>query len=373
MLEGIEDFLLIFYALFLPVLLLFIYKGISSLNRETFEFYKSLGAEPKGYRRLIYPMAELSYGNERIILSRGRRYGGYIFTASIDMPFSGLLRLWKGGFLDALFHKRRYDGLFLEYEDAGWAWNLLRDETFKEEVLKLFESHRIVLLEIKGGSIVIGFGIGRGKLEKYLNKQDLIEALNSLVQLKKILEKYPYYGSSKEKLREWLTWKLPILITLSLILVGALGGFYDYKPMCFLDLMLTGGKLLSFPVILYVVFTALLVGGEALYSRVILKTFSVLFVCSLFISLIFVSYINGRFDSSQPEIREDRIKEKYRTLKQGYRVTLEEYHKNKWWCDSFIVSEEFYKKANVGDKVDYVVKRGYLGVEWWYEGLGLKK
>lgn len=176
---------------FLPIFLLFVYKGISSLNRETFELYKSLGAEPKGYRRLIYTMAELSYGNERIILSRGRRYGGFIFTASIDIPFSGLLSLWKGSFLDALFHKRRYDGLF-------WSMRML----VKEEVLKLFEFHRIVLLEIKGGSIVIGFGIGRGKLEKYLNKQDLIEALNSLVQLKKILEKYPYYGSSKEKLRE---------------------------------------------------------------------------------------------------------------------------------------------------------------------------
>ena len=370
--ERIEYFLLIFYAIFFPIFLVLIYKGISSSNRETFEFYKSLGAEPKGYRHLIYPMAELNHGNERIILSRGRRYGGFIFIASIDIPFSGLLSLWKGGFLDALFHKRRYDGLFLEYEDAGWAWNLLRDETFKEEVLKLFESFRISFLEIKGGSIVIGFGIGRGKLEKYLNKQDLIEALNSLVQLKKILEKYPYYGSSKEKLREWLTWKLPILITLSLILVGVLGGFYEYEPTCYSDLMLTGGKLLSVPVILYVVFTAFLVGGEALYLRVILKTFLVLFVCSFFISLFFVSYINGRFDSSQPEIREDRIKEKYHTLKQGYRVTLEEYHKNKW-CDSFRISEEFYKKANVGDKVDYVVKRGYLGIEWWYKGLRLKK
>lgn len=54
--------------------------------------------------------------------------------------------------------------------------------------------------------------------------------------------------------------------------MGALGRFYEYKPICFSDLMLTGGKLLSVPVILYVVFTALLVGGEALYSRVILKT-----------------------------------------------------------------------------------------------------
>lgn len=72
-----------------------------------------------------------------------------------------------------------------------------------------------------------------------------------------------------------------------------------------------------------------------------------------------------------PELKRDKIKHKYWTPKRGYQIKLEYLHKNRW-CDSLEVSEHFYFSTNIGDEVEYMVKRGYLGVEWLYTKLSLK-
>lgn len=59
---------------------------------------------------------------------------------------------------------------------------------------------------------------------------------------------------------------------------------------------------------------------------------------------------------------------KYSGLKRKHRILLEELHKD-LWCDSMKVSKEFYLRVEKGSEVEYVTKRGYLGVKWLYHGL----
>lgn len=176
----------------------------------------------------------------------------------------------------------------MDYEDDTWAWSILKDKDIKEDILRLFRSFGIASLEIKDRRISIGWHVGNpNRLKKVVDKEKLLEVLDILIRIKSLLERYPYYGSYGENLRKWLTWRLPILITFLLVLVGILGGFHRYLPLCKHEILLVGWKLLSFPLILYTILSAFLVGGRTLYLQVILKTLFVWFVCSFFISLFF--------------------------------------------------------------------------------------
>ncbi|RMH07923.1 MAG: hypothetical protein D6699_01155 [Aquificota bacterium] len=87
---------------------------------------------------------------------------------------------------------------------------------------------------------------------------------------------------------------------------------------------------------------------------------------ALFISASFVPSVNGYFDSSQPIKRVEFVRDKYTLLRKGKKR-----HKIKLTgtrC-GFSVSKNFYNSVNKGDRVEYYVKRGFLGIEWLYKKL----
>ncbi len=360
----------------LPVILVLIvllwYVGYSRHRRELFEFYSSLGARHAGNRWLIFPLAELELDGVRIKIYTEGGQGFYALKASVELNPVGYLKIWHGNVLDrALLRKPYLESLFVECEDKDWAEKILNREDFKNWVIELFSLPGVNFLEIKDKTLTLAWHLGgMSRFKKVVKKEDVLPALKILVGISQRMNSMPSAKVYKENLRNWLTLKLPVLTTLFLISVGFAGGFYRYKPLCDHEILLVGFKVLTLIIILYTAFVLLLVGASTLGQRVILKTLFVCLVCTPFISLFFLMWLNGRFDSSKPEVIRDTIARKYYLIRGGHRILLSELHKSRW-CDSLSVSEGFYMKAKVGDKVEYEVKRGFLGVPWLYRGLTL--
>ncbi|MEN3039865.1 MAG: hypothetical protein ABDI07_12105, partial [Candidatus Kryptonium sp.] len=145
----------------------------------------------------------------------------------------------------------------------------------------------------------------------------------------------------------------------------------SYSPVCLTEMLFVGFKVLFPFLLLYLILSVLLVGHGTTKQKVLLETLFYCILSCFFLSLFFLTYVNGRLDSSEPVQKLDRIESKYRSYKRGPRITLEELHQDKPLCPGFNVSEEFYERAYKGAKVEYWIKEGFLGVEWLYKGLRL--
>lgn len=360
----------------LPVILVLVvllwYLGYSRHRRELFDFYSSLGARHAGNRWLIFPLAELELGRVRVKIYTEGGQGLYTLKASVELDVAGYLKLWRGNILDRTLLRKQYsDNIFVEYEDKDWAEQILNREDFKNWVIELFSLPGVNFLEIKDKTLTLAWHLGgMSRFKKVVKKEDVLSALKILVGISQRINSMPSAKVYKEDLRNWLTLKLPVLTTLLLIAIGLAGGFYRYNPLCDHEILLVGFKVLTPIIILYTALVLFLVGASTLGQRVILKTLFVCLVCTPFISLFFFMWLNGRFDSSEPETIRDTITRKYYLIRGGHRILLSELHKSRW-CDSLSVSEGFYMKAEVGDKVEYVIKKGFLGVPWLYRGLTL--
>ncbi len=359
-------------VIFLVLIVLLWYVGYSRHRRELFEFYSSLGARYMGNRWLIFPLAELELDGVRVKIYTEGGQGFYALKASVELNPVGYLKLWQGNILDrTLFRKPYLENIFVEYEDKDWAEKILNREDFKNWVIELFSLPALNSFEIKNKRLTLSWHLGgMSRFKKVVKKEDVLSALKILVDISQRINSMPSAKVYKEDLRNWLTLKLPVLTTLFLITVGFAGGFYRYKPLCDHEILLVGFKVLTPIIILYTALVLFLVGAPTLGQRVILKTLFVCLVCTPFIGLFFFTWLNGHFDSSEPETIKDTITSKYYLIRGGHRILLAELHKNRW-CDSLSVSEGFYIKAKVGDKVEYAVKKGFLGVPWLYRGLTL--
>ncbi len=367
---SINNHLLPFLALAFVLLLL--YFSYIRHKKELLEFYSSLGARHVGYKWLFFPLAELDVKGKRVKLYTEGGRGSYALKVSLEIETFGYLKLWRGGFLDKLTLRKPYlDNIFVEYEEKEWAERLLNMEEFKSTIKRLFELPGLTFISIDGRNLTLGWHLGGiSRFKKVANKEVILEAIRMMVELSPTLNTIAPSKQYKENLRSWLTLKLPILITVILSTIGIVGGFYRYDPLCTYQILLVGFKILTPINLLYTVLVLLLVGGPTLDQRVFFKTLFVCFVCTPLISLFFLLWVNGRFDRSEPEHRTDTIVKKYHLIRGGYRIALLELHKNRW-CGSFKVSEGFYIKAEVGSKVEYAVKKGFLGVPWLYRKLTL--
>ncbi|RME09948.1 MAG: hypothetical protein D6804_05170, partial [Aquificota bacterium] len=356
----------------LTLLFLLWYFGYGRHRRELFDFYNSIGAKHTGYRWLIFPVAELEADGKKFRLFTEGGRGLYAFKVSLEVQALGYLRLWRGGLLDRILFRRRYmEGIFVEYEDSQWAEKLLGREDFKDMVKKLFDLPGLSSVEIKGKKLILCWHLGgMDRFRKVVSKEAVLEAFKIMADLGKTIDAVPSAEVYRETLRGWLTLKLPIFATILLSIAGFFLGFYRYDHVCDHEILLAGFKILMPIVILYTASVLFLTGGPTLGQRVILKTFFICLVCIPMISLFFLTWVNGYFDRSEPEFKRDTIARKYHLIRGGHRVVLAELHKSKW-CDSFKVSEGFYMRAQVGDRVEYAVKRGFLGVSWLYRKLSL--
>ncbi|MFN3471975.1 MAG: hypothetical protein ACK4ZR_05185, partial [Aquificaceae bacterium] len=331
------------------------------------DYYESLGARVVGYRYLINPVARLSYENMDIMLLTEGPRGMHSLVVQVPVDTLGYIRLRKSGFLDKVFFQKRYKNLALEYEDEAWFNKLFAVAEFKNLLDRLFEEFGISWLEIKGNLIRIGWYIKKSSEE--VEDKRLFGAVDVLKDLQNLLKGVAPSENYKEDLRIWLTFKLPIVLTILLSIIGILGGFYKYHPTCVLNMLFTGFKVLFPFALFYLAFCLFMVGGAAMAQRVLLKSSLVLLLCPFPIALFFLTYINGRFDNSAVEVKRDFVETKYRNYKRGPTLILAEFHKKNPWCEGFRVSKEFYDKVQVGSLVEYKTKRGFLGVEWFYSGL----
>ncbi|MEZ0361641.1 MAG: hypothetical protein ABWK04_07110 [Hydrogenobacter sp.] len=338
-------------------------------RREHINYFEGLGNITLRGFIPFYTRGDLKEKDVSLSIKESRA-GRYIKLEK-DIKQRAFLRIKRRDLFDRILMQETYKGLSVEYEDEAWANRLFSHRDFDGVVEEIFYNLGAYSLEIREGKVSISFSFKKSPFE--VEKERVLGATQVIKELINLINKLPEPNHYKDNLRSLLTLKLPIAITVLLSLIGIVGGFYKYDTLCHIEIFILGSKLL-FPIaLLYVGISTLLVGGKSLVQRVILKTAFVCFVCSFFISLFFLTYINGKFDTSEPQRKEDRIRSVYWHVKYGPKLLLDGLHSEKKWCDSFNISEDFYERAEPGDKVEYYTKRGFLGVEWLYRGIRLIK
>ncbi|MDW8294757.1 MAG: hypothetical protein RMK21_05310 [Aquificaceae bacterium] len=357
----------LFIALLGVALILFL--ALHTFVRERLDFYRSMGAEVKGLSWLIHPKAEIAVDGLSVELCTSGLRGMQRLKLSLFVGIVGYISLRKKDFLDRLLLHKTHDGLLLEYEEEAWASRILKHSGFSRLKERLFSEAQVDFVELKAQKLTAGWFIKRSPKE--VGKEKVTKALSIFRDSPALLEGLPSSSHYREGLREWLTIRTPLLTTLLLSLLGVLLGFYRYQPICMVELFLAGYKWLFLPFLLYATLVLFMLGSGTMWRGVTVRLFFFYAVGSPLIALFFLTYINGRFDPSKPELRRDRIESVSVSFKRGPRVRLEEFHHERWWCEGFDVSEDFYKRAYKGAEVEYEKKGGLLGVEWFYRGLRL--
>ncbi|MCS7261871.1 MAG: hypothetical protein NZ560_00405 [Aquificaceae bacterium] len=337
--------------------------------RQRLDFYRALGAKIVGYHQLINPKAEVYLAGRRFEIFTSGPKGLHSLKIKTQVEPLGYLSLRKRDFLDRLTFQKDYEGLSLECEDEEWAYKLLGQGEFKSLMARLFSEAGADFLEIRGREVLAGWyikGSPRG-----VGEDRVAEGLEVLKRMSETLKGFPSAQIYKANLRDWMSFRLPLIVGALGTASGVAGGFYRYKPLCLAEMLLVGLLVLSPFVFLYLTLSLLLAGHGTTKQGLALKTLFFCLVSSFFLSLFFLPYVNGRFDSSEPVQKLDRVASKQRGFRHGPRVVLEDFHRRRWLCEGFTVSEEFYRKVYKGAEVEYWTKRGLLGVEWLYRGLRL--
>ncbi|MCS6957443.1 MAG: hypothetical protein RMK75_03175 [Aquificaceae bacterium] len=335
--------------------------------RQRLDFYRALGARITGYHQLINPKAEIYLEGLRFEIFTSGPRGLHSLKVKTQVEPLAYLSLRKRDFLDRLTFQKSYEGLSLDYEDEKWAHKLLEHGEFKNLIMKLFVEARVDFLEIRNREVLAGWYVKNSL--KSMDEDKVTKALEILKDVLETLRSFPSAELYKANLRDWMSLKLPLIFGALGTVFGVAGGFYKYKPVCLVEMLLVGFVVLSPLFSLYLALSVFLVGHGTTKQRVVLKTLFYCLISCFFLSLFFLPYVNGRLDSSEPVQKLDRIESKERGFRHGPRVILEEFHKQKPLCEGFTVSEDFYKGAYRGAKVEYWIKKGFLGVEWLYEGL----
>lgn len=347
-------------------------------KKRVFDFFLSIGA--KNIKTITYPYikAELIYEDTILRLWTSGLKGNFKLNIGIPVYTSGYLNFRKYDFFDRLFFQKRINNLAVIYEDQRWAERLINRFDFINSIQDLFDTTNIHSFSIKNREIVISWLMMN---VSHLHKIDKEKIFLAIKKLKDIRDALNDYSSTTLKigLRNFLVFGLPISITAFLIIAGIVGKFYVYKPVCRIDLILVGYKIFIPIFLAYIIFALfLLCKNRTLIQNLLGSLLYVGSVCSIFIILFFFPFLNGYFDYSQSLIKKDYIENKYigySRWNSGPIIVLSDFYREKpWWCDnSFKVSREFYDSVEIGDEIEYSVKQGFLGIEWFYSDLRIKK
>ncbi|MCX8042283.1 MAG: hypothetical protein N3A56_07335 [Thermodesulfobacteriaceae bacterium] len=363
------------FIILLPILGFIVILFFFFKQRKKFEiYYQSLGG--KDISTWTFPYTKAYLEKDGIVLklgTSGYRANFYLYL-SIPLRIRGFLLIRKASFLEKFWAEPLFlkEKLLAEYDDENWFKNIINKTEIKESFLQTFNKYQLKGILIKDGELRFEWNIKQGPWE--ISKETILSSITELSILSNWLDRIPSssIGYNIEKLRNLLGVKLPIGITLFLFGIGIVGGFYNYQPLCLLEALWIGLKI-TLPVVLtYIGLISFFIGRKNLFWRLFWKSFMVMGIGSFFISLFFLTLVNGIFDTSLPQKHIDFIEKKYRSIKHGYRIQLKNYHQNKFWCD-FSVSKEFYNQVSQGQKVEFWSKKGFLGIEWLYLGLKIVK
>lgn len=344
--------------------LLFILYVLQRLKKRYEKYFLDMGFERLSLRGFPWVRAEGTFNGTLIKVGTAGTKHNYRLYLETPTHNRGFLRLRRKDWLDSLFLKKpSWQYLMVEVYDPVWGGELLKQ--LGSQILQLFADHKkLQKFELKDGKLRIELGV---KNPWDIPHEELQELLRVLLQIREVFDYAPHPTvESKEALVSLLSMKLPALFGTSLCLFGVILNPFAYDPVCIDDLFEAGFKLsLSFG-ILYAMFLILMLAGAPSLHRAVVGFFSLLVILFIFISVTFVPSVNGYFDSSQPVKRTDLVVKKYIEVRKGrkhYKIKLAGTP-----CDQS-VSENFYNSVNEGDRLEYFVKRGFLGIEWFYRKL----
>jgi hypothetical protein len=123
-----------------------------------------------------------------------------------------------------------------------------------------------------------------------------------------------------------------------------------------------GFKILTPVFLAHFVLSVLILGKHFHLKAYLLPLFIGYFAGSYLVPLTILEPFNAKFDRSSPTRIEAKIIDKYHLYKRGFRLELD-YAES---C-SLRVSESFYRKVDVGDRLVLYVKEGAFGVRWAYK------
>ncbi|ADO45082.1 hypothetical protein Hydth_0684 [Hydrogenobacter thermophilus TK-6] len=337
-------------------------------------FYKSLGAEEIQIKFLLNPVGKIDLDGIRMDIFTEGAKSNQRLTLRAKTNLTGFLKLYKRSIWNRLFSQEIFGGLGAEYEDERWFNRVINYKNFRELVEKLFQEGQVNEVRIEKDKLSLSWKIRNHPREG--DREKVLKALPIMKEFLSLLSKLPDATHYREHVRSWMSIKLPVVITVVLCAVGIVGGFYRYDPVCSLEIFGVGFKLLLPSAFLYALVGMLLAGSFRLGFRVLVYSLTAWLLAIPFISLFFLMYINGKLDRSLPEVKTDKVVEKYTSTGKGgsvkYRIVLAHLHSQKDWCDHLQVSKKFYERVQVGDTVEYITKRGFLGVEWYYQKLSIK-
>lgn len=333
-------------------------------------FYKSLGAKEINMKFLLNPVGKMDLDGIKLDIFTEGVKGGQRLTLRAKTNLTGFLKLYRRNIWNRLFSKETFSGLGAEYEDEFWFNRVFNYKNFRALVEKLFEEGQVDELRIEKESLSLSWNIRIYPREE--DKEKVLRTLPIMKEFLSLISELPDATHYREHLRSWISIKLPVVITVGLSIIGIIDGFYRYDPVCLFEILGVGFKLLLPPVCLYALTGMFLAGSFRLGLKVFVYSLTAWLLAIPFISLFFLLYVNGKFDSSSPEVKTDKVVKKYTSIRKGkirYHLILANLHSQKKWCDSLNVSEQFFLRVQVGDTVEYITKRGFLGVEWFYRKL----
>lgn len=358
-----EQVLVILPVLGLIVCFYFIRKAL--INNK--KYLIDLGAQnikfliPHGIR------AELRYKDATAIIYTSGVKGSYRLNISLKTEIYGFLRLWRPDFLDRLIAKKTKNGYAIECEDFNWASRIISHLNIED----LFKKTDINCIQIDKRNLVFSWLLKRNIRE--VKKESSFNAIEELYELSLKINNIPSSSVNRENLRSFFSIKMPLFITALLTLTGVFGRFWLYKPQCILEIVFLGIKLYAVLFIVYVITIILIAGNLTFLPRIMFNTFVVFIISCGFVTLFFLTFLNGALDASEPVLVRDKVSFKYRNIKKGEVIILENLNKRKKYCGELTVSKNFYENVKVGDTIEYEIKKGRLGVEWIYSSLKLVK
>lgn len=360
--------------LVLTVIFLAVFLSIRNHWQKSVRFYRSLGAREIRPRFFslppFHPVGWLDLGDIRGEIYTEGPKGHHLLTLKIPTGVAGFLIFQKRNLWNGMFLEEIQEGIGAQYEDRAWVKRILNHRNAGEILQKLFREGGVESIRIANHGLKVSWKIqGHPGIRE---REKIERSLPLLKEFLGTLSEQP--GSSDtEPMRNLVTLRIPVFATLILSSIGVLGGFYKYQPLCFLDILGAGYRILFFPALLYVFAAMMLTGGH--HPRLALRVFVQSLVAWLlaipFLSLFFLMFVNGKFDTSPPEFRDDRVVEKYISYNRGSKIHNIVLAKGPHtpWCPSFQVSENLYRQVQPGDRVEYAVKRGFLKVPWWHQKL----
>jgi hypothetical protein len=354
------------YEILIGIFILLIISFLVYLGyKQMIDFLKSLGAK---IERLL-PLKASLYKGQNIYYLEFSPYGLKITT---NLKVNGYLKITK---------KFLSSGFDIYYDDKNWADNILNNC----KILKLTESNlkRLISIEIIGNKIQIILNTKNPKSFKSISEDLLEEAKIALEILQEVVDSinnltntFPSNSSislSKENLRKWLIYYIPIGSFIIISLTTLVLGYWGTDTLCKDDLLINSFKILSIIFLFYLILVITIL-RKHLQAKINIPILLILYFGGYTLApFTIIEPLNKMLDKSKPIKIQTTIIDKY--TNDGFYLEFSDFKcnhkipffkKQNSYC-SYNTSENIYIKLNRGDTVILYIKKGAFNIKWVYK------